>query len=171
MWVGNLQDRTLTRVDPETRTLAATLALAATPTDVAATPGAVWVVHGQLGTVSRVDSTFNRVTADIDPDVGRSTGGGIASGSSGVWVTLAGHAISYVGRIDPVSDEITVSGNSDGRPAGIAVGRGCDLGCQRRRLEHDLAHRPSDGFFVGGDHRWTGSQCDRGGLRSDLGRE
>jgi YVTN family beta-propeller protein len=122
VWVGNVGDRTLTRIDPSTRDVVRTVPLEATPTGVAVTRGAVWVVHGRLGLVSRIDPQFDRVVETLDPDVGRSSGGAIDAGSSGVWVTLAGHTIAYVGRIDPISGRITAEGYPDGRPSAIAVG-------------------------------------------------
>ena len=122
VWVGNVGDRTLTRIDPSTRDVVRTVALDATPTGVAVTQGAVWVVHGRLGLVSRIDPQFDRVVETLDPDVGRSSGGAINSGPSGVWVTFAGHTIAYVGRIDPASGRISPEGYPDGRPSAIAVG-------------------------------------------------
>jgi YVTN family beta-propeller protein len=121
VWVGNLDDRTLTRIDSATRKVVKTIAVQATPTGVTATPGAVWVLHGQLGIVSRVDPQFNRVVATVDPNVGRSSGGGIDAGLSGIWIALAGHAIAFVGRIDPAGNEITTNGYPNGRPTAIAV--------------------------------------------------
>jgi YVTN family beta-propeller protein len=122
VWVGNVGDRTLTRIDPSTRSVARTLALDATPTGVAVSGGSVWVVEGRLGLVSRVDPQFDRVVQTVDPHVGRSGDGAIAAGASGVWVALAGHVIAYVGRIDPASARITAEGYPAGRPTGIAVG-------------------------------------------------
>ena len=124
VWVGNLDDRTLTRIDSATREVVRTIPLQATPTGVAVTPGSVWVVNGRLGTVSRIDTRFERVVGEIDPEAGRSSGGGIASGPGGVWVALAGHLTSYVGRIAPSSGQITASGFPNGRPTAIAVGEG-----------------------------------------------
>ena len=46
VWIGNLDDRTLTRIDPSTRTQAANVPLDnRTPTGLAATPTAVWVAR------------------------------------------------------------------------------------------------------------------------------
>ncbi|HEX4746708.1 MAG TPA: adenylate/guanylate cyclase domain-containing protein [Gaiellaceae bacterium] len=121
VWVGNTGDRTLARIDPSTRDVVRTVPLDATPTGVAVTRGAVWVVHGRLGLVTRVDPQFDRVAETLDPNVGRSSGGAIDAGPSGVWVTFAGQAIAYVGRIDPTSSRITAEGYPDGRPSAIAV--------------------------------------------------
>ena len=56
VWVGNLDDRTLTRIDAAKQTSVATIPLdRRTPTDVAVGAGAVWVAHGLTGSLSRID--------------------------------------------------------------------------------------------------------------------
>src|SRR5215212_4976186 len=56
VWVGNLDDRNLTRIDRGTRTASATISLEdRTPTAIAVGAGAIWVAHGALGKLSRVD--------------------------------------------------------------------------------------------------------------------
>jgi YVTN family beta-propeller protein len=62
IWVGNLEDSSLSRIDPVTRKVVKNISLPATPDAVAFGAGAVWVVNGRLGTLYRVDPTFNRVT-------------------------------------------------------------------------------------------------------------
>ena len=67
VWVGNLDDRTLTRIDPGQRSAVATVSLDdRTPTGLAVGAGAVWVAHGMRGQASRVDEQFNRLTNTID---------------------------------------------------------------------------------------------------------
>ena len=82
----------------------------------------MWVVHGRLGLVSRIDPQFDRVVGTVDPKLGRSSGGAIDAGSSGVWVTLAGHRSRTSGASTRRSGEITAEGYPDGRPSAIAVG-------------------------------------------------
>ena len=122
LWVGNIGDRSLTRIDLSTREVSRTIQLAATPTGVAATAGAIWIVHGRVGLVARVDPQFDRVVGTVDPKLGRSSGGAIDAGTSGIWVAFAGHLIAYVGRVDPVAGKMAVEGYPDGRPSAIAVG-------------------------------------------------
>ena len=56
IWVGNVGDRNLTRIDPLKRASAGAVSLNnQTPTGLAAGAGAVWVAHGVLGKLSRVD--------------------------------------------------------------------------------------------------------------------
>ena len=63
VWVGNLQDRTLTKIDPAAALGDGTISLEnRTPTGIAVGLGAVWVAHGLRGDVSRVDPQFGQVT-------------------------------------------------------------------------------------------------------------
>jgi YVTN family beta-propeller protein len=63
VWVGNLTDRSITSIDPITRTPGATVALDdRTPTGIAARPRAVWVAHGRSGELSRVEPQFRTTT-------------------------------------------------------------------------------------------------------------
>ena len=65
IWVGNLDDQTLSRIDPVTRDIVRNIPLPATPDAVAVGAGAVWVVNGRLGTLYRVDPSLNEVTDAI----------------------------------------------------------------------------------------------------------
>ena len=123
VWVANAGDLSVSRINPRTRTRVRSIAVPATPTGLAFAGGLVWVVHGLLGTVSRIDPDFDRLLEpEIDTGVGRSSGGSIAAGRSGVWVALAGHDIAYVGRIRPSDGRIGPRGFPAGRPTAIAVG-------------------------------------------------
>src|SRR5688572_14860822 len=63
VWVGNLQDRNLTRIDAQQRSQAGTVGLDnRTPSGIAVGEGAVWVAHGARGELSRVDPQFGQVT-------------------------------------------------------------------------------------------------------------
>jgi streptogramin lyase len=65
IWVGNLQDRTLSRIDLATRDVVANITLPATPDAVTFGAGAVWVVNGRLGMLYRVDPAINEVTKAV----------------------------------------------------------------------------------------------------------
>jgi len=123
VWVANEDDLSLSRIDPATHQVARTISVpAGTPTGIAVGEGAVWVVHGRIGLVSRVDPQFNSADDEpLDPGVGRSSEGAIAAGGSGVWVTFAGHTITYVARIRPASGRFGPEGFPDGRPTAVAV--------------------------------------------------
>ncbi|CAN5184995.1 hypothetical protein BH20ACT13_BH20ACT13_20590 [soil metagenome] len=66
VWVGNAQDRNLTKIDADQRTATATISLERrTPTGIAVGLGSVWVAHGLLGQLSRVDPQFGEVGEPI----------------------------------------------------------------------------------------------------------
>lgn len=65
IWVGNLDDRSLSRIDLVTRDRVANIPLPATPDAVTFGAGAVWVVNGRLGMLYRVDPSINDVTDAI----------------------------------------------------------------------------------------------------------
>ena len=121
VWVANLDDKTLMRIDPEKRTVARTIQFDATPTGLAVGFGAVWVAHGLLGTVSRVAPQYTGVET-IRPPFTRLVGdagahGTVAVGAGSVWVAFGDSSVS---RIDP----------------GVAAGHRHHL-----RREHAFRHR------------------------------
>jgi YVTN family beta-propeller protein len=121
VWVGNLDDRTLTRIDARTRTNAGTISLDnQTPTGVAFGEGAVWVAHGFLGKLSRVDLQFRRVTKTLDV-AGPSAQGAVAVGGGSVWAV---YGESTLARIDPSSLRSLGRGFAGANPAGIVFANG-----------------------------------------------
>jgi YVTN family beta-propeller protein len=121
IWVGNLQDRTLSRIDPRERATAATIGLEnRTPTGIAVAQGAVWIAHGLLGSLSRVDPQFNQVTDKLEI-AGRSSEGSVAFGSGAVW---AAYGDSTFARIDPAATRVTGSTFAGAAPAGVVVATG-----------------------------------------------
>jgi YVTN family beta-propeller protein len=124
VWVGNLQDRNLTRIDPEQRASAGTIPLEnRTPTGVAVGLGAVWVAHGARGELSRVDTQFGQRTNTItvaSTGLGTQTGA-VATGADAVWAV---YADSTLARIDPGEVRITGRSFAGSAPAGVVVGSG-----------------------------------------------
>jgi YVTN family beta-propeller protein len=124
VWVGNLDERTLTKVDPERRSSAGAVTLGdRTPTALAVGGRGVWIAHGVLGTVSRVDPQFARVTATVDLNTG--TGpyqqAGIAASGGSVWVVFGN---STLARIDAARARVAGSGFAGAQPSALAVGDG-----------------------------------------------
>jgi YVTN family beta-propeller protein len=126
VWVGNLEDRTLTRVDPAQRAASATISLdRRSPTGIAAGEGSVWVAHGRLGQLSRVDPQFDQLAETIDvagsaADVG-ALGGDVAVGSGSVWTSFGE---STVARVDPARPAVVASTSAGAVPAGLVLARG-----------------------------------------------
>lgn len=110
VWVANLEDRSLSRIDPVTRTVVRNVPLPATPDGVSVGAGAVWVVNGRLGTLYRVDPAFDRVSDGLR--LGERaitfTDAGVAVGLGSVWAAFGD---STLARVD----------TSPVREAGLAV--------------------------------------------------
>ncbi len=121
VWVGNLDDRTLTRIDPAKRTQAANVPLDnRTPTGVAASSTAVWVAEGRLGSVTRVDPQYNQAGNPI-PATERSDAGSVAVGGGWVWAVFGN---STLVRINPSSGQVSGRGYTGSSPSGIVYAVG-----------------------------------------------
>jgi YVTN family beta-propeller protein len=120
VWVGNLQDRTLTRIDPRNRSATATLSLGnRTPTGLSVGAGAVWVAHGLRGELSRVQPQFSQVkTITV---TGRSATGSVAAGARYVWTA---YGDSTLARIDSTGMRPSGSVLTDAVPSAVVVGGG-----------------------------------------------
>jgi YVTN family beta-propeller protein len=121
VWVGNIGDRTLTRIDASTLTGTGTISLDdRTPTGIAFGEGALWVAHGFLGRLSRVDPQFGRVTTTLEL-AGQSDTGAVAVGGGSIWAVFGE---STVARIDPAAVRPTGEGFAGGSPAAIVHAAG-----------------------------------------------
>ena len=121
-------DRTLTKIDPDTRSATATFTLGnRTPTGIAVGLGAVWVAHGVRGDVSRVEPQFGQVTG-VTPAGGTAFGSPYGSVASGRRL-----GVGCVRRLDarPARPGRRAPGAWSGRDA---------TGGPRRRRGHDLGH-------------------------------
>jgi YVTN family beta-propeller protein len=124
VWVGNLQDRSVTRIDARSRARAGTSALGdRTPTDVAAGAGAVWVVHGGVGEISQLDPQFGRVlrTVGVTERPHAVSSGGVAVGEGFVWAVFADSTLARLRPSDARLAGSTLVGDS---PAAVVVGGG-----------------------------------------------
>jgi YVTN family beta-propeller protein len=120
VWIGNLDDRLLTRIDPKSRTQAGTISLEnRTPTGIAVSPAAVWVVHGLLGSVSQVDPQYNRVVRTI-PVADRSDAGSAAVGGGALWAVFGNATLTRL----TLEGRVTGTGFAGGGPSGIVYAEG-----------------------------------------------
>ncbi len=119
IWVANGDDRTLSRIGPETESLERTYPLTATPTGLASGSGAIWIANGLLGTVSRLDPNFGVAkTVDVTQ---RSSAGSAAVGAGFIWAVFGN---SVLGQIDSRTNAIVTTGIAGSSPSAIAVGEG-----------------------------------------------
>jgi DNA-binding SARP family transcriptional activator/DNA-binding beta-propeller fold protein YncE len=127
VWVtqGGSQARLL-RVDPHKGRVTARIPLSTVqgagapyPIGVTFGSGAVWVLNGNTGTVSRIDATLDAVTATvprISMDPIR-----IVAGDGAVWI--ADGENGSLDRIDPATAEVTRTILVGGVPTSLAAGR------------------------------------------------
>lgn len=124
VWIGNLDERTLTKVDPRRRASAGTYSLDnRTPTGIAVGAGFVWVAHGALGKLGAVDPEFGQVTKTIDV-AGEALGaanGAVVVGAGAVWAV---YGDSTLARIDPATVSVTGRAFTAAAPAGVVVESG-----------------------------------------------
>jgi YVTN family beta-propeller protein len=122
IWVGNLDGKSLTRVDAGARAVADTIPLPATPTAIAAGAGDVWVVNARLGTLYRVDPQF-KTSEPVEFGVRsiRSTGAGVDLGEGYAWTAFGE---STLARVDPGSLSGDASASAGPAPAGLVVAYG-----------------------------------------------
>ena len=119
IWVGNTQDRNLTRIDASNQTNAGTVPLSdQTPTGLAyGKAEGLWVAHGVLGKLSRVDPQFGQVTSTLDV-AGESDYGSVALGGGSVWAVFGD---STIARVDPAVPRLVRTGFAGLSPAAVVV--------------------------------------------------
>ncbi len=124
LWVANLDDESVTRVDVSSREAVRTIPIGNAPTALAATKSFVWVAAGD-GDVSRIDPRYDRLastrslaasgaffTTRVRP---------IVSAFGSIWIV---HPDGVVSRVDPESASKTGSVGVGNAPSAIAAGAG-----------------------------------------------
>jgi YVTN family beta-propeller protein len=101
VWAANLDDSTLSRINPKTREVERTIAMQDVfPSDLAAGEGAVWVANGPDNAVVRVSPDANEVVGTIDTNRCSGYDAAIAVGGGAVWFVCS---VGIV-RVDPRSN-------------------------------------------------------------------
>ena len=125
LWVANLDDRTVSRVDPRTlETLGAAIRVAGPPTGIAAADGRVWVVSSSARSssvsVSSIDPRFDalRRTARVGNVVAGGPGAVAARGGT-LWVAPSSGSLA---RLDTRTGRVAEQLDPNAGPAGIALG-------------------------------------------------
>jgi YVTN family beta-propeller protein len=126
VWVVNRVDETVSRIDPTTSAVVATIPVGTTPVNVAASADAIWVTNSRSGSVSKIDPETNRTTATVEigapcregrhsrPSARCSMPIGMTVNENTVWI--ADFEDAKVVRIDATSNEII------GEPIGVGEG-------------------------------------------------
>ena len=121
IWVGEMDDQILRRIDPKTRLQdGQSVPLEGTPTGVAVDPrsGEVWVANGLLGSVSQVDAQYNELVKTINV-TSRSSSGAVDVGGGAVWAVFGNSTLARL----PSRGKIT-TGYAGGEPTGIVYAKG-----------------------------------------------
>ena len=122
VWVGNVDDRSLTRIDPVRRAAAATISLdRRTPTGVTVGAGSIWVAHGRSGELSRVEPRFGEIARLVVTDRPYAAPYGAVSTDRGlVWAVYGDSTLARI----RAPGRLTGSTLTGGSPSGIASGEG-----------------------------------------------
>jgi ABC-type branched-subunit amino acid transport system substrate-binding protein/DNA-binding beta-propeller fold protein YncE len=132
VWVLNNEERTVSRIDPETKETTRTFEMPGVPSELAAGEGAVWIGNAGGGdfsnatvSVSRLDPASGRVTRTVrlrgDEGVFPVAGAPrIAVGAGAVW---AANPDGSVSRIDPESGRLVATIEARSKAWTIAAGR------------------------------------------------
>jgi len=124
LWVANLDDRTVTRIDLSSRRIQQTIPVGGTPTALAATPGAVWV-SDSTGQISQIDPQYNRPVPTRQlvsvPLFRARTAWPMLAASRSIWVV---DPDGYVAQIDPGTGRQTGSVDVGDEPTAVAAGAG-----------------------------------------------
>ena len=132
LWVANLDDQDVSRVDPRTlRTLRSIPVRGGSPTGIATSPAGVWVVESDTTpTASLTSSVFvDRIDPEFDTPSGRvrignvipSGPGVVAAQGDSVWVAPSTGLLT---RLNPTTVKVADQRDPNASPAGIAIGDG-----------------------------------------------
>jgi virginiamycin B lyase len=128
LWVANHDARTVTRIDPASGKVVATIRVPSEPHRVAYGAGAAWVGNWHDDSVSRIDPKTNRVVGSPIP-IGSHHAGNLVVGAGGVWVTSdyrvdgATEDVVIV-RIDPQANRAVETVAVGGHPIDVAAAAG-----------------------------------------------
>jgi serine/threonine-protein kinase len=125
LWTSH-DDRTITRLDPDTGNHVASIDFGETsegrgsgPGALAIGEGAVWVCLFEQGAVARIDPDTNRIEATID--VGEQPAA-ITIGGGSVWVV--NFVDATVSRIEPTTDRVVQTIDVGAQPTDVEFGEG-----------------------------------------------
>ena len=121
VWVGNLDERSLTKIDARKRTPLGTFPLDnQTPTGITVGAGSVWVAHGALGKLSQVDEQFGQVaeTIDVAGEALGTSNGAVTVGEGSVWAV---YGDSTLARVNPTTVGVIGKTFAGAAPAGVTT--------------------------------------------------
>jgi YVTN family beta-propeller protein len=124
LWIANLDDQTVSRVDPRTLQTLRTLSPPASPTDITAARGRVWVVSSaptaRFVSVSRIDPQFDAIGRVIR--IGNVVPGSpaqVEAREASLWVAPYSGPLT---RLDAQTGRLARKLDPNAAPSGIALG-------------------------------------------------
>jgi virginiamycin B lyase len=121
VWTGACGGKSITRIDPKTAKVTATLPVGIGPAriGIAANADSVWAITDARGTLSRIDPVANAVVAEfrVPADCGSLT-----FGETALW--LACPAENRVLRVDPQTNVVDKSIEVGAQPEALVIGEG-----------------------------------------------
>jgi virginiamycin B lyase len=119
LWIPNCETRTLTRMDPKTLKVSATLAIGAADVTMglAATADSVWMLTDNLTTLSRIDPVQNQVVGEMRLPAGCND---MAFGEGSLWITCLAENKLY--RINPATNLVEKRIEVSAGPRALAFG-------------------------------------------------
>ena len=123
IWVGNHRGDSISRIDPTTNTVTATIPVPGEPTGLTAGFGSVWTyVIGTSPGVRRVDVITEKVVGSIPIDAIGGSYTGLAEGAGAMWIAPEGGRLY---RIDPIENTAEdVAGLDTDCPGSLAFADG-----------------------------------------------
>ncbi len=123
VWVGNHRGDSISRIDPATNLVSATVPVPGQPTGITAGFGSIWTfVIGSSPGVRRVDTATEEVVASIPIAAPGGAYTGLVKGAGAMWIAPEGGRLY---RIDPEDNTATdVGGLDTGCPGSLAFAAG-----------------------------------------------
>jgi YVTN family beta-propeller protein len=126
LWVANVDDQTVSRVDPQALSTSRTLSVTGPPTGLAASANAIWVTQsdpqGSSVSVNPIDPQFNAVgSATRLGNVVPGGPGTVAARGDTVWVAPSSGLLT---RLNAVDGRVAARIDPNSGPAAIALGDG-----------------------------------------------
>jgi len=87
-------------IDPKSSRVVASVAVGDTPTHVAVSKDAVWVLNSRVNTISRIDPGTRKPVRTFAAPFGAID---VAAAAGSLWVTTSAYAVA---RVDPMADEV-----------------------------------------------------------------
>jgi YVTN family beta-propeller protein len=127
LWVANLDDETVSRIDPTTSRVIRYIHDPGVSGSLAAAPGATWAMTadpaGRFVTATKIDPSYDAITQKIKVKTQaqfNKTLPAVAVGEGAVWVGPPGWLLT---RIDPATSSVKTIDTGNG-PSSVAVGEG-----------------------------------------------